>query len=133
MQQKLTNLSNILFPSPAANFYHSAHIPNSNSCKATNNTSLIYRVNDLRRINWNLSGNTTQAKIKTDSYSVYTNNCLSAPDELFEQFYPVKTLQDSRMNHKEKFFHHKELNLLCSVTITNVATNSLQLYSQLSD
>jgi len=37
------------------------------------------------------------------------------------------------MNHKEKFLHHKELNLLCSVAITNVATNSSQLYSQLSD
>jgi len=34
--------------------------------------------------------------------------------------------------NKEKFLHHKELILLCSVTITNVATNSLQLYSQLS-
>jgi len=31
------------------------------------------------------------------------------------------------MNHKQKFLHHKELNLLCSVTITNVTTNSLQL------
>jgi len=40
------------------------------------------------------------------------------------------------MNHKEKLLkllHHKELNLLCSVPITNVATSSLQLYSQLSD
>jgi len=61
------------------------------------------------------------------------NNCLSDPDELFERFYTVKTLQASHINHKEKFLHHKELNLLCSLTITNVATNSLQLYSQLSD
>jgi len=29
----------------------SAHIPNSKSCKTTNNTSIIYGVNDLRRIN----------------------------------------------------------------------------------
>jgi len=37
-----------------------------------------------------LSNYFTQAKIKTNSASVRMNNCLSGPDELFEQFYTEK-------------------------------------------
>jgi len=37
-----------------------------------------------------LSNYLTHAKIKTNSASVRTNNCLSGADELFEQFYTAE-------------------------------------------
>jgi len=47
----IANLLTSPIPCPAANFYYSAYIPNPNTCKATDNITIIYRFTDVRRIN----------------------------------------------------------------------------------
>ena len=66
-------------------------------------------------------------------HSGRTNNCLSGPEDLFEQIYTAKPLQSSRINQKEKFLHHKELDLGNSVTITNLQIVCDILGLQISD
>jgi len=106
------------FSFPAANFYHSPYIPNPNTCKAINN-SIKNPVNDVRRIKLKFFL-TALLKLTSKLVALSSQKQLRTACQVLTHCSNNFTQQTSASLAK-KIFYTTELNLRCSITITNGA------------